>query len=103
SGRETVAVEPVAGERAAEIGGARPAPPRLQRGRVSDVDFLEMLVVFACRDVEAATRDDMPFVEGVFIRMPERDQLVVTAAIRKIEAGDPADRLGGDVPRPFQR
>ena len=53
-------------------------------------------------DVDALVGDDPAFVERVFVRMAEADEFIVALDIRKVEAGDPADRLQRNVPALFE-
>ena len=74
----------------------------MQRRRVLDLHFLEMLVVVGDRDVEPAVRDDAALVEGIFRGVPQRDEVVVALAVGEVEAGGPAHRFERRLARPFQ-
>ena len=67
--RETVEVQAVARERPAQV-GATPANVGMQRCRVFDVHFLEMVVIGRRQDIEPVVGDDAALVEGVFLGMP---------------------------------
>ena len=64
--------------------------------------FLEVVFVLASRDVEPAARDDAPFVERIFLGMPQGDKLIVALDIGEIECRDPTHGLERRLARPFE-
>ena len=92
SGDSLLRVERVARERPAQVGAAL-AQPRVQRGRVLDVQLLEVLLVLARRDVEAAGRDEAAALERIAVRRRERDVLVLGLEVGHLEAARQAHRL----------
>src|SRR5262249_23131848 len=76
---QAIEIQVVTGERPTKIRAAC-ANPRMQRGRALNLTFLEMVVVPVRQDVELPVRDDVAFIERVFIRMPQGDEFVIALA-----------------------
>lgn len=53
-------------------------------------------------DVQALAGGDAAFVEGVFIRVRERDEFVVGGEVRKGEGGDQSGGGDGGFPAPLE-
>ncbi len=64
---------------------------------MSDVPFLELRLEVGDIDVDILAGDKPSLVEGIFVRMAERDEFVILLEIREREARNPADQANGKV------
>ena len=54
--------------------------------------FLEFRFIIGDINVDVAVRDEPAFIEGIFVRMAQRDELVVPLEVRKRESSQPSER-----------
>ena len=64
---------------------------------MSNVPFLEFRLEVGDIDIDILAGDKSSFVEGIFVRMAERDEFVILLEIRERKARNPADQANGNI------